>query len=216
MDDYHILYPIKQLSIRIPATILSHTQLSFNQKLILGLDYTYSLKTGYTFKKSKEIGELLNLHPNIISYCRKQLLNKGFIRIEDRKYVITDLHTEFEVDDKREIMLPFQVYSNPDIITGAKLLWGEYNSISKGHKEYFAKRLYTAKRLNASEESITNWTKLLSESNLLLKYAHKIAYCKNQKVVITINFIKAENQSKKKSSFKKNNFNLLGYYDYPV
>ncbi|WP_303316985.1 hypothetical protein Q4Q34_03225 [Flavivirga abyssicola] len=186
MDDYHILYPIKQLSIRIPATILSHTQLSFNQKLILGLDYTFSLKMGYTFKKSKEIGELLNLHPNIISYCRKQLLDKGFIKKKDRKYFITNLHTKFKVDDKREIIIPHQVYNNPNIITGAKLLWGEYNSISKGHKEYFAKRVYTAKRLNASEESITNWTKQLFKNGLLDKYTHKIGYCKNQKSVITI------------------------------
>tara|TARA_R110001583_G_scaffold42166_1_gene134088 strand:+ start:68 stop:307 length:240 start_codon:yes stop_codon:yes gene_type:complete len=36
----------KQLVLKIPATILSSNELSFNEKLILGLDYTYQSKKG--------------------------------------------------------------------------------------------------------------------------------------------------------------------------
>lgn len=188
MDNYHQLYRGKQLGIRIPATILSHTDLSFNQKLILGLDYTFSTKIGHNSMSNKAVGELIKLHPNIISYCRRKLVKDGFVTKSGKKYLITEKHKEFEVDDNREIIIPYEVYTHTNIITGAKLLWGEYNSISKGHKEYFAKRLYTAKRLNAGEESITNWTKRLSENRLLYEYYHKTGYCKSQKVVVTISF----------------------------
>lgn len=188
MDNYHLLYQGKQLGIRIPATILSHTELSLNQKLILGLDYTFSKKMGFTSMSNKDVSDLIELHPNIISYCRKQLTNKGFINKQGRIYSITEKHQEFKVDDNREVIIPCEVYRNSNIITGAKLLWGEYNSISKGHKEYFAKRLYTAKRLNASEESVTNWTKQLRDNYLLSAYFLKKGFCQRQKIIITSTF----------------------------
>lgn len=175
----------KQLNIVVPASILSHTELTLNQKLILGLNYTYSLKLGYNNKTHKEVGELLSLHPNIVGYCRRRSVKEGFLIKDKCKYKITDKHCDFKPFDNRNIILPQKIYNHPSLTTGAKLLWGEYNSISKGHKEYFAKREYSAKRLDVSEESITNWTILLNENKLLLQYFHKYGYCKNQRVVIT-------------------------------
>ncbi|GAB5565173.1 MAG: hypothetical protein Wins2KO_22360 [Winogradskyella sp.] len=174
----------KQLNIVVPATILSHTELTLNQKLILGLDYTYGLKLGYNNKTHKEVGELLSLHPNIVGYCRRQLVQDGFLVKDKGKYMITDEHFEFKTFDNRNIILPKKIYNNPSLTTGAKLLWGEYNSISQGKREYFAKREYSARRLNVSEESITNWTKILQSNKLLIKYYHKYSYGKTQKIII--------------------------------
>ena len=134
------------------------------------------------------MGKLFHLHPNIISYSRKQLVRNGFLTKEGKKYSITEKHVQIEFNDDRSIIIPHQVYNHKKLTTGAKLLWGEYNSMSKGYEKYFAKRLYTAKRLNASEESITNWTKQLFVNNFLIEYSHKKGYCKSQKVVITTSF----------------------------
>jgi hypothetical protein len=178
----------KQLIVKIPATILSNKQLSLNEKLILGLHYTFDFKLGKTLLTNKQVGELFQLHPNIVSYCHKNLLKNGFIKKVKSTYTVTHKHLQTKVEDKREVYLPFEIYNHPKLKTGAKLLWGEYNSISKGSREYFAKRSYTSQRLNASEESITNWTKQLMEHHLLNSYTHKRGYGKSQKVVITCRF----------------------------
>ena len=178
----------KQLVLRIPATILSNEALSFNEKLILGLDYTYHFKKGYNRLNNSTTGQLLCLHQNIISYSRKRLVQKGFLSKQNTKYTLTDKYKEIQVFDQREVLLPFEIYHHQYLSTGAKLLWGEYNSISMGRREYFAKRSYTSSRLNASEESITNWTKQLEEHQLLKKYEHRIGFCTNQKVIITCEF----------------------------
>jgi Mn-dependent DtxR family transcriptional regulator len=179
----------KQLVLKIPAAILSSTHLSFNEKLILGLDYTFQSKKGYNLLTNSKIGRLLNLHVNIVSYCRKNLVNKNLLIKERTKYTLTENYKEYKADDQREIFLPLEIYSHKELTTGAKLLWGEYNSISKGRREYFAKRSHTSKRLNASEESITNWTKQLDEQKLLKKYQHRTGYCTSQKVIVTCEFI---------------------------
>ncbi|MBO3096816.1 hypothetical protein [Gelidibacter pelagius] len=178
----------KQLVLKIPATILSDCQLSFNEKLILGLDYTFQSKKGYTQLSNSKIGQLLNLHINIVAYSRKNLVQMGFLLKEGRKYTLTDKHKQLEVDDKREIYLPYEIYRHEDLLTGSKLLWGEYNSLSKGRREYFAKRSYTSRRMNASVESITNWTNQLNDYRLFKKYEHRKGYCTSQKVVITCEF----------------------------
>lgn len=182
----------KQLLLKIPATILSNKELSFNEKMILGLDYTYQSKKGYTKLANSVIGQKLSLHKNIVSYSRRSLLNKGFLSKDSLKYTLAEKHKKLEVNDKREIYLPFEIYNHQKLSTGAKLLWGEYNSISKGKREYFAKRSYTSERLNASEESITNWTKQLEEHQLLKKYEHRKGYCKSQRVIITCEFVDGE------------------------
>lgn len=179
----------KQLNIVVPTTILSNTELTLNQKLILGLNYTYSLKLGYNNKTHKDVGKLLGLHPNIVGYCRRQLVKAGFLEKDNIRYKITDKHLQFRPSDGRNILLPYIIYNHESLTTGAKLLWGEYNSISKGKREYFASREYTAKRLGCSVESISNWTKLLFDKNFLFDYFHKKGYCKSQKVVLTRMFI---------------------------
>lgn len=178
----------KQLVLKIPATILSSIELSINEKLILGLDYTYQSKKGYTILNNSRAGQLFNLHPNIVSYCRKNLVQKGYLSKIKTKYTLTDKHKQHETKNQREVILPFEIYSHKHLTTGAKLLWGEYNSISRGRREYFAKRSYTSIRLNASEESVTNWTKQLKEHRLLKKYEHRTGYCTSQKVIITCEF----------------------------
>ena len=181
----------KHIILKIPATILSNQDLSFNDKLIYGLDYAYHFKKGYNKLTNNKIAELLSLHRNIVSKSRNTLIKKGYLTKEKLVYELTDKHmTESSANkiDRREIFLPFEIYSHKYLSTGAKLLWGEYNSISKGIREYFAKRSYTSKRLNASVESITNWTKQLEQYQLLKKYGHRTGFCTNQKVIVTCEF----------------------------
>lgn len=189
-EDFVEKVKLEKIIIRIPPKILSNIELSFNEKLILSLDYTYSTKKGYNMKTNVAVGLMFNLHPNIVGNCRKQLLEKGYIAKDDkekRKYVLTDKikNVETLLEDKRVVSLPYKIYSHLHIPTGAKLLWGEYNSMRKGKKHYFATRDYTSKRLNASKESITIWTKLLDQNNLLEIYAINSGYYTKEKVVKT-------------------------------
>lgn len=179
----------RQLNVRIPANILADTDLSFNEKLILGLHYSLDKKRGYVSMTNVGIGKTLNLHPNIVNYCHKNLIKKGFLQKEKRVYTLTDKlqHLPNLSNDNREILIPVEIYSS-SLNTGAKLLWGEYNSISKGIKNYFAKREYTARRIGASEQSITNWTKELESNNFLSEYYHKSGYAVSQKIIVTCTF----------------------------
>ncbi len=162
--------------IGVPFEILMNSELSLNEKLLLGLDFSLKSKLGFNQITNKDVGKLFNLHPNIIGDCRKSLVEKGYLIKEGRKYFLTDHYKTAEKSeeiqentsskDRRNIKLPFEVYSNKRLKTGEKLLWGEYNSISKGEKEYFAKREHTANRLSVSVESISNWTKSLNEKGL--------------------------------------------------
>ena len=172
--------------LKIPCKLLSNDELSLNDKLILGMDYTFSLKFGNNSMNNKQISELFHLHINIVRECRKKLLNKGYITKDSHTFFFTSKIEESvtSMEDKRTIYIPFCIYNHPKLRTGEKLLWGEYNSFSKGEKAYFASRDYTAKRLNVSKESITNWTKFLEQENLIsLRY--NIGYCTNQKIVTT-------------------------------
>lgn len=176
--------------LKIPHKILSNMELSFNEKLILSLDYTLSFKRGYNKYTNLYIGELFGINQNIVGKCRRQLVEKRYL-VKDaddkRFYRLTDKldNVEITLKDKREVLLPFEVYNHPHLQTGAKLLWGEYNSMSKGDKEYFSKRDTTANRLNASKESITIWTKQLNEYGFLDKYEHNSGYYTKQKIVKT-------------------------------
>ena len=187
MDYYHQNHKGKQLTLKIHPKILA-SKLSFNEKLILGLHYTFSKKNGYTVLSIGKMGLMFDLHPNVVSYCRKRLIYDGYIKKQGRKYFITGLYRSLEAKDIREIFIPHQIYGSKHLTSGAKLLWGEYNSLSSGIKQYFASRQYTANRLNASVESITNWTKQLYDNKFLKLYEHNTGYCKSQKVVITVDF----------------------------
>ncbi len=214
MDYNHQNHWDKQLTLKIHPKILS-SNLSFNEKLILGLHYTLSKKKGYTTFSNNKMGLMFNLHQNVVSYCRKRLINDGYIEKKQRKYVITDLYKNFETKHRREIFIPYEIYSHKHLTTGAKLLWGEYNSISGGVKQYFAERDYTSKRLNASVESITNWTKQLWDNNLLKLYKHNVGYCKSQKVVVTVDFNQNKIVIRNKSTIDVNQLrswdDILGY-----
>lgn len=189
----------RPLAIEIPFEILSNKELSLNEKLILGLDFSLEKKLGFNTMSNLEIGKLLNLHPNIVGNCRRNLIIKQYLMKEGRKYFLTDHYKtangsemnnveNHENKDKRNIKLPFEIYTNNRLKTGEKLLWGEYNSISKGEIVYFAKREYTAKRLNVSIESISNWTKSLFEKELLREYHLVTGYCTHQRKIITCRF----------------------------
>lgn len=191
--------PRRQLTIEISFEILSNRELSPNEKILLGLDFSLEKKLGFNTMSNLEIGKLLNLHPNIVGNCRRNLLIKQYLMKEGRKYFLTDHYktaNEFEMNDvekpenkdQRNIKLPFEIYTDNRLKTGEKLLWGEYNSISKGEIAYFAKREYTAKRLNVSIESISNWTKSLFEKELLREYHLITGYCTHQRRIITCYF----------------------------
>lgn len=193
----------KRLNISVPPKILTNRELSDNEKLILSLDYTFYLKNGYTIYTNVEIGELLSLHQNIIGLCRKSLIEKGYLVKDEkdkRKHRLTDKLESVEfliIEEKEEeenkiyntvCILPYEIYSDSKLKTGAKLLWGEYNTLSKTKDGYFKKRETTAKIMNVSVGSITNWTKQLFECDFLKLYAVNYGYYKNQKVVRTVEF----------------------------
>lgn len=181
----------KSLNIRIPPEILSNKELSTNEKLVLSLDYTYSLKKGYNILTNVDIGKLFGLHYNIVGSCRKSLIETGYLvrDPEDKRlYILTDKFKSIEITlingkrDKRTIILPFEIYNHPDLQTGAKLLWGEYNSMSKTEKGYFSKRDTTSKRMTVSVGSISNWTKELKYYDLI-EYKLNSGYYTKQKIV---------------------------------
>lgn len=191
IEDYEDIQKVYgRIKVHIPPKILSNPELSFNEKLILSLDYTYKSKRGFNMTTNIEVGILFGIHKNTVGNCRKQLMEKGYLvkdETDKRKYILTDKinNVEVQLSDKRVIKLPFEIYNHANLETGAKLLWGEYDSMSKGEQEYFSNRDYTSKRLNASKESITLWTKQLDENNLLEKYTHYSAYYKKIKIVKT-------------------------------
>lgn len=197
--DEELETPRRQLTIEISFKILSNRELSSNEKILLGLDFSLEKKLGFNTMSNLEIGKLLNLHPNIVGNCRRNLLIKQYLMKEGRKYFLTDHYKTAngsemnnvenpENKDQRNIKLPFEIYTDNRLKTGEKLLWGEYNSISKGEIVYFAKREYTAKRLNVSIESISNWTKSLFEKELLREYHLVTGYCTHQRKIITCRF----------------------------
>lgn len=179
----------RHLIVVVPAEVLSSEELSFNEKILLGLDFTFKQKLGFNMLTNKEVGKLFNIHPNIVSSCRKNLVENGYLTKEKRKYLLTDKIFEEQKNnkiDKRSILIPNPVYSLK-IPTGAKLLWGEYNSFSEGLDSYDASREFTSNRLKSSRESITNWTKILEENNLItVRYI--FGYGFNQKEVTTYRF----------------------------
>jgi len=187
-----------KLTIEIPFEVLSNSELSLNEKLILGLDFSLKSKLGFDQITNKDVGGLFNLHPNVIGNCRKSLVEKGYLMKEGRKYFLTDHYKTVEESeeiqgntsrkDRRNIKIPFEVYSNRALNKGEKLLWGEYNSISKGEKEYFASREYTANRLNVSVESVSNWTTSLNAKGLFKKYQIVTGYYTHQRKIITCRF----------------------------
>lgn len=187
----------ERLNIKVPPKILSNKELSENEKLILSLDYTFDLKKGFNIMTNVDIGKLLSLHPNIVGLCRKSLINKNYLikNSEDKRIHLLTKKLDTLVlpiingkIDKRECIIPFEIYNNPHLKTGAKLLWGEYNTMRKTIRGYFAKRETTSQRMNVSVGSITNWTKQLYQFDFLEEYEVISEYYKKQKIVKTVEF----------------------------
>lgn len=184
---------LRNLNIKVPPTIISNQDLSLTEKLILALDYSFGFKNGYNILSNVAVGELLCIHKNIVGKYRKHLIESGYLEKDSedkRKFILTDklknIEIPFEIGkDGRMIIIPFEVYSHPNLKVGAKLLWGEYNSMSKNEKGYFQKRETTANKFNVSEDSITNWTKELEQYGFLEEYTIKSGYHTKQKIVRT-------------------------------
>lgn len=179
----------QKLNIIVIPEILSCDFISFNEKVILSLHYTFSTKSGYTNLLSKDIAKLLCLHKNIVSLCHTNLILLELIEKKGREIRLTNKLKELKnlSKDKRTVLIPFEIY-HTNIPAGAKLLWAEYNSLSKGKEIYFAKRETTAQRLGCNIESITNWTKVLNKRGFLEGYWLVHGYACNQKRVITTTF----------------------------
>jgi Mn-dependent DtxR family transcriptional regulator len=185
---------LKKLNIKVPPAILANRELSTTEKLILALDYSFSHKSGFNILTNIDVAELLQLHKNTVGNYRKKLIENGYLvkDTEDkRKFILTDKLKDIEIPlvngkkDNRTIIIPFDIYNHPDLQEGSKLLWGEYNSMSKTEKGYFQKRETTAKRFNVSIDSITNWTKELEQYDFLDEYTVKSGYHTKQKIVRT-------------------------------
>lgn len=194
----------KRLNIKVSPKILTNRELSDNEKLILSLDYTFDLKKGYTIYTNVDIGKFLSLHPNIVRLCRKSLIKKGYLVVDkENKQIhrLTDklkssefliINEKEQTEFKTECVLPYEIYHNRELTTGAKLLWGEYNALSKTPDGYVKKRETTAKIMNVSVGSISNWTKQLLMQQFLSEYEVKSEYRTKQKVVRTIEFSREE------------------------
>lgn len=185
---------MKKLNIKVPPAILTNRELSITEKLILALDYSFSLKNGFNILTHIDVAELLQLHKNTVQKSRKRLIENGYLvkDTEDkRKFILTDKLKDVEIPlvngkkDNRTIIVPFDIYNHPDLQEGSKLLWGEYSSMSKTEKGHFQKRETTAKRFNVSTDSITNWTKELDKYGFLDEYTIKSGYHTKQKIVRT-------------------------------
>lgn len=191
MHNYHPTKKDKQLSLSIPGRLLA-SGLTLNQKYILGLDFSLNMKLGYNSYSHKEVGKMIKVHPNIVGSSRKVLIEQRLLEKNGRKYFLTQKALEFLENDKGQIILPFDLYSLSDMSTGAKLLWGVYNFISRGFRDYFALRETTAAKMNVSVGSITNWTKELNQKKLLKMYEQRNGYCTSQTLVVTCSFIKGK------------------------
>lgn len=185
----------RKIIIRIPPKIYTNKELTISEKLVLALDYSFSSKKGYTILSNVEIGKLLNLHQNTVGKNRKSLIEKGYLEKDSkdkRKHIlITKKLDEVELPlingktDRRTLILPFEIYNNPNLTDGAKLFWSDVHSFRENRDGYFQQRETTALRFNVSEDSITNWTKELNRLELLEEYEIKSGYYTKQRTIRT-------------------------------
>lgn len=186
----------RQLTLVLPSKILSNSLLSSNDKIVIGFDFALYNKRGYNNYLNSQLSKHLNLHVNSISNSRIALVKKGFLNKSGRNYQLTERSIEILQSNNQIIHLPYEVYSIAKLGSGEKLLWGLYNSVSRGLYDYFAKRETTARNLGISEKSITAYTQKLYRKGLLKLYKHHYRYCSSQTVIVTCDFIKGEINNK--------------------
>ena len=191
-----------KITIVIPLHILEDKSLSKLQILILSVGYIFHQKLGFNALNNVDLSEMLGVNVNTLGKERKGLVSMGYEVIKDHKYYLTEKVEKMKSDrdsykertkEKREILLPHQIYSIKNLSAGAKLLWAEYNSLSKGDLGYCnASREYLAKRLNCNEDSISNWNKKLDALGTLSHNELKSGKNKRQMIVETRKFKEGE------------------------
>jgi DNA-binding CsgD family transcriptional regulator len=172
-------------NILISSEILK-LKITTNEKIVLG--FICSLKNTITTMSNKRIAEYLCLSENTMSTTLKSLQQLTFIEKHLNGYIVSEevkqsIHNSIE----RSILLPFEIFHS-ELPSGAKLLWGEFNSISKGEKVYFASRKFTSERLRISESSISNYTTLLYDNQFLIKKEIFSGYKFKTRGVVTAKF----------------------------
>lgn len=185
----------QNLIIRIPTSILEldvkeeGEEIGFLDKLILSVGYTYQKKLGYNSLSNKDLSIMLGVDETSLGKHRKRLVELGYEVKEGKEYILTDKIDTYFNPSQREILLPHAVYSIKKLDAGAKLLWAEYNSLSKmDQKECRAKRETLANRLKCSVDSISNWFKKLEKHDLFLHTELRYGANSKQRVVKTRDF----------------------------
>src|SRR5690606_11564889 len=188
----------KNYNLLIPAPILE-MDLSFNSKIVLGLIYTSVKKIGEMKMTNKRIAKYLCLSENTVSTTMNNLKELTLIEKRDKGYILSDEVVEtIESRKERAILLPFEI-SHSKLPAAAKILWGEYNSLSKGVKPYNKTNVLISKRLNIGKSTITVFTKRLYQADFLTKYEVFSDYEFKERIVITKIFKRS-----KKDDYNKN------------
>jgi len=174
----------RNYNLLIPAPILE-MDLSFNSKIILGLIHTSVKKIGEMRMTNKRIAKYLCLSENTVSTTMRNLIELTFIEKRDKGYILSNEVVEaVESRKERAILLPFEIFHSK-LPPGAKILWGEYNSLSKGVKPYNKTNEFISKRLNIGKSTITMFTKRLHKDGFLTKYDVYSDYEFKERIVIT-------------------------------
>ncbi|MGB6092922.1 MAG: helix-turn-helix domain-containing protein [Moheibacter sp.] len=177
----------KHFNILIPSEILE-LKITANEKIVLGFIYSLNNIRDITTMSNKRIAKYLCLSENTISTTLKSLQQLTFIEKQSKGYVLSEeVKQAVNSSGERSILLPFEVFHSK-LPSGAKLLWGEYNSLSKGKKVYFGGRKYISERLRISESSISNYTTLLYDNQFLIKNELFSGYKYKQRGVVTKKF----------------------------
>lgn len=177
----------KHFDILIPSEILE-LKITTNEKIVLGFIYSLNNIGGVTAMSNKRIAEYLCLSENTISTTLKSLQQLDFIVKQQKGFVLSlEVQQSVYSSKERRVLLPFEVFHSK-LPSGAKLLWGEYNSLSKGEKAYFGSRKYVSERLRISESSISNYTTLLYDNQFLVKNELFSSYKFKKRSVITKKF----------------------------
>lgn len=177
----------KNYNLLIPALVLEG-EWTYIKKMMLGFVFTSMKKNGELRMTNKRIGKFLSVNENTVSTTIRSLIKDGFIEQKDKGYVLDDEFVE-EIKKRkgRTILLPFEVF-NSKLNAGAKILWGEYNSLSKGQIPYKYGREFISKQLNMSESSISTWNTLLYDNDFLTTYEVFSGYKFKKMIIITKKF----------------------------
>lgn len=169
IEDWELTERGKNFNIKIPFEILE-LKITTNEKIVLGFIYSLNNIGGITTMSNKRIAKYLCLSENTISTTLKSLRELTFIEKLSKGYVLSEeVQQSVNSLKKRGILLVYEVFHSK-LPSGAKLLWGEYNSISKGIKAYYGSREKITERLRISESSISTYTTLLYDNQFLVKY----------------------------------------------